>query len=67
MAHILSAHYDTPHGVVCAMLLSIAMGFDKPVVADRLAKIAVAMGVNTDGMSTDAATDAAMHDAAQPA
>lgn len=59
-AHALFAHYDTPHGVACAMLLPIAMGFDKPAVADRLAKIAVAMGVNTDGMSTDAAADAAI-------
>ena len=30
MAHTLSAHYDTPHGVACAMLLPIAMEFNKP-------------------------------------
>ena len=28
MAHTLSAHYDTPHGVACAMLLPLAMEFN---------------------------------------
>lgn len=60
MAHTLSAHYDTPHGVACAMLLPIAMEFNKPVCAERLAKVAVAMGVDTTGMSTDEAADAAI-------
>ena len=60
MAHTLSAHFDTPHGVACAMLLPIAMEFNKPVVTERLAKVAVAMGVDTTGMSTDEAADAAI-------
>ena len=60
MAHTLSAHYDTPHGVACAMLLPIAMEFNKPVCAERLAKVAVAMGVDTTGMSTEEAADAAI-------
>jgi len=60
MAHTLSAHYDTPHGVACAMLLPIAMEYNKPVVAERLAEVAVAMGVDTTGMSTDEAADAAI-------
>lgn len=60
MAHTLSAHFDTPHGVACAMLLPIAMEFNKPVVAERLAQVAVAMGVDTTGMSTDEAADAAI-------
>mgnify|MGYP002627602384 CR=1 FL=1 len=60
MAHTLSAHYDTPHGVACAMLLPIAMEFNKPVCAERLAKVAVAMGVDTTGMSEDEAADAAI-------
>ena len=33
MAHTLSAHYDTPHGVACAKLLPISMEFNKPGVA----------------------------------
>ena len=60
MAHTLSAHYDTPHGVACAMLLPIAMEFNKPVVTERLAQIAIALGVNTAGMGTDEAADAAI-------
>ena len=60
MAHTLSAHFDTPHGVACAMLLPIAMEFNKPVVTERLAQVAVAMGVDTTGMSTDEAADAAI-------
>lgn len=60
MAHTLSAHFDTPHGVACAMLLPIAMEFNKPVVTERLAQVAVAMGVDTSGMSTDEAADAAI-------
>lgn len=60
MAHTLSAHFDTPHGVACAMLLPIAMEFNKPVVTERLAKVAEAMGVDTTGMSTDEAANAAI-------
>lgn len=60
MAHTLSAHFDTPHGVACAMLLPIAMEFNKPVVTERLAKVAEAMGVDTAGMSADEAADAAI-------
>lgn len=60
MAHTLSAHFDTPHGVACAMLLPIAMEFNKPVVTERLAQVAVAMGVDTTGMSADEAADAAI-------
>ena len=55
MAHTLSAHYDTPHGVACAMLLPIAMESNKPVAAKRLADVAVAMGVDTEGMDTESA------------
>ncbi len=60
MAHTLSAHYDTPHGVACAMLLPIAMEFNKPVVAERLVDVARAMGVDVAGMTTDEAADAAI-------
>ena len=60
MALTLSAHYDMPHGVACAMLLPIAMEFNKPVAAKRLADVAVAMGVDTEGMDTESAADAAI-------
>ena len=32
MAHTLSAHYDTPHGVACAMFLPITMEFNRSTV-----------------------------------
>ncbi|MGN0286239.1 MAG: lactaldehyde reductase [Atopobiaceae bacterium] len=60
MAHTLSAHYDTPHGVACAMLLPIVMEFNKPVVTKRLGDVARAMGVDTTGMTDDQAADAAI-------
>ena len=62
MAHTLSAHYDTPHGVACAMLLPIAMEFNKPVAEKRLAEVAKAMGVDTAGMDVSAAADAAIEE-----
>ena len=58
MAHTLSAHYDTPHGVACAMLLPISMEFNKPVVAKRQAEVARAMGVDTTGMTDEEAAAA---------
>jgi lactaldehyde reductase len=45
MAHTLSAHYDTPHGVACAMLLQIAMDFNRDYSGERYKHIAIAMGV----------------------
>ena len=42
------------------MLLPIAMEFNKPVAAKRLADVAVAMGVDTEGMDTESAADAAI-------
>ena len=62
MAHTLSAHYDTPHGVACAMLLPIAMEFNKPVAEKRLAEVAKAMGVDTSGMDVSVAADAAIEE-----
>ena len=44
-AHTLSAHYDTPHGVACAMLLPIALEFNRDYCGERYREIARAMGV----------------------
>nr|MCR4745484.1 lactaldehyde reductase [Lachnospiraceae bacterium] len=40
MAHTLSAHYDTPHGVACAMFLPISMEFNRDFCGDRYREIA---------------------------
>ena len=61
MAHTLSAYYDTPHGVACAMLLPIAMEYNKEYTGERYREIARAMGVeNVDNMSPDEYRNAAI-------
>ena len=45
MAHTLSAHYDTPHGVACASLLPISMEFNRDYSGEKYREIARAMGV----------------------
>lgn len=45
MAHTLSAHYDTLHGVACAMFLPIVMEFNKDYTGEKYREIARAMGV----------------------
>ncbi len=61
MAHTLSAHYDTPHGVACAMFLPITMEFNRDYCGERYREIARAMGVQgVDDMSKKEYTDAAI-------
>ena len=61
MAHTLSAHYDTPHGVACAMLLPISMEFNRDYTGDRYRAIAKAMGVEgTETMTQEEYRDAAI-------
>lgn len=61
MAHTLSAYYDTPHGVACAMLLPIAMEYNKEYTGERYREIARAMGVSgVDAMSETEYRDAAI-------
>ena len=61
MAHTLSAHYDTPHGVACAMFLPITMEFNRDYCGERYREIARAMGVEgVDAMSKEEYTDAAI-------
>lgn len=45
IAHTLGAHYDTPHGVACAMMLPIVMEYNQDFTGDKFKDIAVAMGV----------------------
>lgn len=61
MAHTLSAHYDTPHGVACAMFLPITMEFNRDYTGERYREIARAMGVKgVDDMSQEEYRDAAI-------
>lgn len=59
MAHTLSAHYDTPHGVACAMLLPIGLEYNAPACKDRYRAIGEAFGIpGIDEMSTEEANAA---------
>ena len=61
MAHTLSAYYDTPHGVACAMLLPISMEYNKEYTGERYREIARAMGVKgVDEMSQEEYRNAAI-------
>ena len=59
MAHPLSALFDVPHGVACAMLLPTVMRFNMPAAVDKYADIARACGVFEDGMTPEQAAEAA--------
>ena len=62
MAHTLSAHYDTPHGVACASLLPISMEFNRDYSGEKYREIARAMGVEgVDEMSQEEYRDAAIN------
>ena len=52
IAHTLGAHYDTPHGVACAMMLPIVMEYNQEFTGEKYREIARAMGVDgVDSMS----------------
>ena len=59
MAHGLSALYDTPHGVACAILLPVGLDYNKPVSGKRYRAIGKAMCVKgIDAMTDEEAADA---------
>ena len=61
MAHGLSALYDTPHGVACAIILPTGLAYNKDVAGSRYRAIGKAMGVaGIDAMSDADAADAAI-------
>ena len=59
MAHPLSALFDVPHGVACAMLLPTVMRLNAPAALEKYVEIAKAVGVYREGMSLEEAADAA--------
>ena len=62
MAHPLSAFYDTPHGVACAILLPAIMDFNKVKSGTKYREIARAMGVkDVDSMSQEDYREAAIN------
>ena len=62
MANPLSAFYDTPHGVACAILLPTIMEFNKDYTGTKYREIARVLGVkNVDSMSQEEYRDAAIN------
>ena len=54
IAHTLGAHYDTPHGVACAMMLPIVMEYNQECTGEKYREIARVMGVKgVDAMTVD--------------
>lgn len=61
MAHGLSALYDTPHGVACAIILPTGMEYNKDFTGEKYKAIAKAMGVeNVDSMTQEEYRNAAI-------
>jgi lactaldehyde reductase len=60
MAHPLGAYYDIPHGVANALLLPVVMQYNAESSIGKFADIARAMGVKVDGLSPQAAAQAAV-------
>ena len=62
MAHGLSALYDTPHGVACAIILPYGLEYNAPVAGKRYRAIGKAMGVDgIDYMNDDEAAQATIN------
>lgn len=62
IAHQLGGFYHTPHGVANAILLPHCMEFNRPYCTERMAHIARAMGVDTNGMDMEQASFAAINE-----
>lgn len=59
MAHTLGALHHIPHGTACGIILPKVMRYNFDYVARKLAMVAQALGVNTDGMKEREAAEAA--------
>jgi len=60
LAHQPGATHNLPHGVCNAILLPIIENFNRPNTVARFARVAQAMGVDTRGMSDEAASMSAI-------
>jgi len=59
ISYVLGAFQPTPHGIGCGIGLPYTMAFNLPVIEDKLAMIARAMGERTDGLSIRGAAERA--------
>lgn len=59
LGHQLGARFGVPHGVTSCILLPPVMAFNRPVTADRQARLAEALGASVSGITEDEAAEAA--------
>ncbi len=59
MAHPMGSLFDIPHGVANALLLPTIMEWNMPACIEKYGNIARAMGVDTEGMTSEQAAQAA--------
>jgi alcohol dehydrogenase class IV len=60
IGHQLGGHCNVPHGQTSCIMLPHAMEFNRPVAAERLALVAETAGIDTRGLSAEAAAGAAI-------
>ncbi|RKQ41193.1 lactaldehyde reductase [Enterobacter sp. R1(2018)] len=60
LAHQPGATHNLPHGVCNAILLPVIEAFNRPQAVARFARVAAAMGVDTQNMSEDRASQKAI-------
>ena len=60
MSQALGGKYDVPHGVACAVFLTVTSEYNIPACTERYADIARHMGVETSGMTELEAAHAAV-------
>lgn len=60
IGHQLGGHCHVPHGQTSCVMLPHAMEYNRSVAAPRLALVAEAAGVDTSGLTTEQAADAAI-------
>ncbi len=45
LAHPVSSHYDTHHGMTCALFMPYVLAFNRPAIEDKIARAAAYMGL----------------------
>lgn len=62
LGHQLGARADVPHGVTSCITLPRVLEFNRPVTGAEQRRIAEAMGIDTRGLTDDAASEAAVEE-----
>ncbi|MGQ9682715.1 MAG: iron-containing alcohol dehydrogenase family protein [Anaerolineae bacterium] len=60
LAHPLGARYGIAHGLLCGLLLPVVMAYNRSHAAAKYARVANLVGLDTTGLTTEQAADAAI-------